>query len=258
MIANYHTHTYRCNHAVGTDEEYVIRAIERGLHFLGFSDHTPYIYFGDYYSSAKMLPDAAFEYFDSINALKEKYKGQIEIKVGFETEYFPLLWDKLKEYYKALPIDYIILGQHMVGNESTPDCINSFTPTKDKAALTRYVDQCIEALDTGAFSYVGHPDVFNYKDDDDFFRAESERLIKAITKRSIPLEINLVGVRYGRNYPNPLFWEVAGKLGAPAIIGCDAHAPSQVADPDELDAARRFADKYRVNIVDTTPVFKPF
>ena len=36
---NYHTHTFRCGHAIGNDEEYVIEAIGMGLHTLGFSDH---------------------------------------------------------------------------------------------------------------------------------------------------------------------------------------------------------------------------
>ena len=39
---NWHTHTTRCGHAVGTDEEYVKAAIKAGLHTLGFSDHAPY------------------------------------------------------------------------------------------------------------------------------------------------------------------------------------------------------------------------
>ena len=30
MIANFHTHTSRCNHASGTDREYVEAAIEAG------------------------------------------------------------------------------------------------------------------------------------------------------------------------------------------------------------------------------------
>ena len=38
MIANYHTHTWRCRHADGTEREYVERAIEGGLKILGFSD----------------------------------------------------------------------------------------------------------------------------------------------------------------------------------------------------------------------------
>ena len=44
MIANYHTHTTRCNHATGTEEEYVQSALERGLEILGFSYHTPYTF----------------------------------------------------------------------------------------------------------------------------------------------------------------------------------------------------------------------
>ena len=39
MLANYHTHTYRCNHASGNDEEYVKKAIAENVKILGsFSD----------------------------------------------------------------------------------------------------------------------------------------------------------------------------------------------------------------------------
>lgn len=41
---NLHTHTYRCHHAKGTDEEYVIKAIENGYDLIGFSDHAPYLF----------------------------------------------------------------------------------------------------------------------------------------------------------------------------------------------------------------------
>ena len=41
MIANYHTHTTRCNHAVGSEREYVEKAIELGFSELGFADHAP-------------------------------------------------------------------------------------------------------------------------------------------------------------------------------------------------------------------------
>ena len=42
MRANYHTHTYRCNHASGTEEEYIQCALDGNIEVLGFSDHTPY------------------------------------------------------------------------------------------------------------------------------------------------------------------------------------------------------------------------
>ena len=41
MQRNYHTHTYRCGHAVGSEREYVEKAIELGFTELGFSEHAP-------------------------------------------------------------------------------------------------------------------------------------------------------------------------------------------------------------------------
>ena len=41
ILANYHTHTIRCKHAVGTEREYIEAAISERFKILGFSDHTP-------------------------------------------------------------------------------------------------------------------------------------------------------------------------------------------------------------------------
>ncbi len=51
LTTNFHTHTTRCNHAVGEDRQYVEAAIKGGLKVLGFSDHSPYFFSGDYYST---------------------------------------------------------------------------------------------------------------------------------------------------------------------------------------------------------------
>ena len=50
MIANYHTQTWRCNHATGNEKQYVENALKAGLGILGFADHTPYV-FPEGYSS---------------------------------------------------------------------------------------------------------------------------------------------------------------------------------------------------------------
>ena len=88
---NLHTHTYRCHHASGKDEEYVIKAIQNGYSTIGFSDHAPYLFPNGYVSSFRMHPSEAEGYAKSINSLKEKYKGKIDIKLGFELEYYPIL-----------------------------------------------------------------------------------------------------------------------------------------------------------------------
>ena len=43
-MKNYHTHTARCHHAMGTDEDYVQIAIQEGYTTLGFSDHACWHY----------------------------------------------------------------------------------------------------------------------------------------------------------------------------------------------------------------------
>ena len=92
LVYNYHTHTSRCGHAVGLDEEYVLKAIKLGIKRLGFSDH---IFFpGILQPRVRMNEGEVENYLSSINHLKEKYKDQIEIKVGFEVEYLPMFMDR--------------------------------------------------------------------------------------------------------------------------------------------------------------------
>ena len=65
---NYHTHTYRCGHAIGLDEEYVQEAIKAGIKRMGFSDHIflPNFYQPRIRGSYLLLDD----YLDSINRLR--------------------------------------------------------------------------------------------------------------------------------------------------------------------------------------------
>ena len=67
----YHTHTSRCGHAYGSDEDYVLKAIELGYKELGFSDHImiPGIAQPGIRGDFSLLED----YIKSVLYLKEKY-----------------------------------------------------------------------------------------------------------------------------------------------------------------------------------------
>ena len=85
LLANFHTHTFRCHHAVGQDREYVEKAIEQGIKTLGFSDHSPYFFDGDYYSHFRMRPEEFDGYVNSLLALRDEYKDDIDIfKMAFQ------------------------------------------------------------------------------------------------------------------------------------------------------------------------------
>ena len=133
MIANYHTHTPRCNHAQGSEQEYVDAALSAGLKILGFSDHTPYFFPGDYYSTFRMHPEELPGYVSTVNALRDRYADRLEIHVGVEAEYYPKYFDRLVDFLQQEQVEYMILGQHFVGNE--PDGVYSGQPTADNAIL---------------------------------------------------------------------------------------------------------------------------
>lgn len=262
MLANYHTHTYRCHHASGTDEEYIQKAIAEGVKILGFSDHAPYIYPDGFVSYYKMAPSEAHEYYSSISALREKYSGQIEIYIGYEAEYYPELWDKTLEFWKSADTpEYLILGQHFASAEyiSVEEGRHHSTLGTDNPALLKsYTDLVTAGIKTRKFSYVAHPDVFTFYGDADVYREEVKRLVKTANEYNTPLEINILGLSTKRHYPNPLFWEAASTLNPRVIIGCDAHDPKNVADPDSVLNALRFADKYKLNVIESLDLVNPF
>ena len=79
MIANYHTHTWRCNHATGREEDYVRNAVARGFETLGFSDHTPYVFPEGYESGFRMRLDQFQDYCNTVRLLQKKYADRIRI-----------------------------------------------------------------------------------------------------------------------------------------------------------------------------------
>ena len=250
MRANYHTHTYRCHHAVGSEEEYIEKAIAEGIKILGFSDHAPNIFPDGYVSGHKMLPSEADGYFSHIRSLAQKYRDKIKIYVGYETEYYREYWRPTLDMWAHNPPDYLILGQHFVFSEWGGD-MSSSVPTTDAQRLGHYVDRVIEALDTGFFSCLAHPDILNFKGDAAEYRRHMSRLIRRAVSLDIPLEINLLGLSSKRHYPRDDFWALAGELGAKAIIGCDAHNPERVADKEEIKAGAEIAKRHNLELVDS-------
>lgn len=92
MKTNYHTHTTRCMHATGSDEDYVLSAIKGSYQELGFSDHTPWKYHTDYVADMRMLPEELPGYVESLRSLRKKYRDQISIKIRIGMRVFSHLY----------------------------------------------------------------------------------------------------------------------------------------------------------------------
>ena len=234
MKYNYHTHTTLCNHARGENEEYVLAAIEAGFDEIGFADHSPWPYENGFVSHIRMLPEELEGYCRSIKSLREKYKDKISIKLGLECEYFTKYMPWLKKQIKEQGIDFIICGHHFCVDE--PGSIYNGNMTKPQE-LYRYRDDIVEAMESGMFSYIAHPDIFmrGYPVFDEHCEKISKDIIEKSKQTGVPLEYNLLGLSHSKHdgkqgYPYPDFWKLAGEIKPPVTMGVDAHEPSAYLD----------------------------
>lgn len=248
MIANYHTHTWRCGHAEGGEREYVQRAAEAGLETLGFSDHTPCDFFDSEPRNRpmRMKPEELPEYAASVRKLAGAYRDQVQIFCGVEAEYYPKYFPRLLELLKENGIRYMILGQHFLGNEIGEPY--SGRPCSDPKVLERYVAQTVEALDTGLFTYFAHPDLIHFVGGDSVYEREMRKLCRAAHRTGTPLELNLLGIRENRHYPDERFWRLAAEEGNAVILGCDAHTPGDVVDPQSEQKALALVERLGLNL----------
>ena len=245
MKRNYHTHTYRCGHAAPDSERaYVEKAIELGFTDLGFSEHAPMPFPQgvpasnlEKLLSMRMKLHETEEYVNTLLSLREEYKDDVNIHIGFEVEYFDSCFDAFLEHISPYPIDYLILGQHF-GDIFHESLIHNGKQTGSDRQLSSYVDNVTKAIKTGKITYVAHPDMMFYSRSLEVYESEMTRLIECANEYNIPLEINLYGLQEVRNYPTLSFWQLANDIGCDVVIGSDAHKPENLLNP----CAARYAE----------------
>lgn len=259
-VANYHTHTARCGHASGTDEEYVLAAIEAGYETLGFSDHMPWPYKSGFTSpTVRMTTEEIGGYLDSLRSLREKYRDKIRIYIGFEAEYFPAYMGWLKELKEREGLDFLILGNHFDESDETGIYYGAATA---KEQILSYCDNTLLGMETGLFVYLAHPDLamMNYPVFDETAKEISYRLCRRAKELGLPLEYNLQGQRLaergkakGLGYPCREFWEIAKEVGNEVIIGMDSHAPETVIDEERYARELAVLEEMGLKIIWSLP-----
>ena len=247
MECNYHTHTYLCNHASGTIEQYVQEAIKNGLKILGFSDHVPVPFSNGHRSTFRMDTHEIEIYVNEVLRLKESYKDKIQILLGYEMEYYYKEFDATMNLIKQFPCDYLILGQHWTNNEYDGAYCGAVVSEEN---FKQYVKQVIDAINTGVFSYIAHPDLINYRENDKIYIKEMTKLCEAAKAKGIPLEFNILGFVDGRNYPCNTFWKLVSDVGNEVIIGSDAHYVEAVGNPVDFTEANKWLNSCGIKPID--------
>jgi len=227
MRVDLHNHTTRCNHAEGTVDEYIQRAIELGIDIYGFSEHAPMDFDEKY-----RLPFKDMEaYTTDILTAKEKYKNDISILLGYEVDW---LQGHMSDKVLGADVDYLIGSVHFIDKWSfdNPEFIGSWKE-KDIDAIWQAYFEATEAMaKSGKFDIVGHLDlikVFKFMPKQDI-RLLAKDVLKAIKKSNMVIEINTAGLRkpVGEMYPSQALVEEAYALDIPITFSSDAHAVEQI------------------------------
>lgn len=255
MPVNLHTHTVRCRHAVGSEREYIENAIAAGIRVLGFSDHVPYPFPGEYRSGVRMAVEETEGYVQTLLALREEYRKDIRLLIGYEAEYYPKCFDGMMKLVLSYPCDFLIMGQHFSENEFDGGYVSR--ESEDEAAFVSYTDQVIEGIKTGVFTYLAHPDLYHFVGEKEIFRREARRVCLAAKEMGMPLEINLLGIAGGRHYPVDEFWRVAGEEKVSVVLGSDAHSPDAVYREEALRIGRELAARHGLTVISEPTAVDP-
>ena len=254
--ANFHTHTTFCD-GHSSAEDMVVTAIKKGFSLLGFSSHCMYPF-----SSSWHIPVNSIEaYCSEICRLKEAYKNQIEIKLGFEADYIADITVPDKNTgYKEFKPDFLIGSVHYIvkegGNFTVDDSGDNvraslekfYTKDGDWTTLDwrSYVHDYFEAerrmLEKASFDIIGHPDLIRMRntllhymnENESYYKEEVRLTADAIARAGVIAEINTGAIARGNMdslYPSDYFLGLLYERGVPVCINSDAH------DAKNLDAA---------------------
>lgn len=229
MKIDLHNHTYLCNHAYGTMEQYVTEAINQKIDIFGFSEHAPMLNFEDGY---RLLAKDQEFYQNSVINLQEKYKNKIKIILGYEVDFID--GDYMHDSILKAPVDYLIGSVHYLEKWGfdNPEFIREYEKRDIDKTWEEYFSALTKMAKSCKFDIVGHFDlmkVFNFLPNKDMKELCFETL-KEIKKSDMTIEINSSGFRKApkEQYPSEDILKLAYELDIPITFGSDAHRIEQI------------------------------
>ena len=222
-----HNHTTRCNHATGTVDEYIQKAINLGIDIYGFSEHAPM----DFDQKYRISFEEMRSYESEILQAKERYKDSIDIRLGYEVDFLPGYID---DRVLNAKVDYLIGSVHFLDKWGfdNPEFIGQWESRDIDDIYKEYFEAISAMAKSELFDIVGHfalIKVFKFLPKADI-RVLAKDAIKEIKSSGMTLEINSAGLRkpIGEAYPSKSILELAYEMDIPITFGSDAHSVEQV------------------------------
>lgn len=239
-----HTHCFHSHDSNEAPRKMIEHAISLGMDYIAFTDH--------FDGELTLIPEFDYipqidleKHFEEITALKEQFKGKIEVGLGVECGYMKEVNQLYVEKLAKYNIDITINSIHTVEYE---DCYlpSYFTKRTKSQAYMAYLNAVRESLDSPyQFDSIGHigyvirkstyPDKsMKYSDFADII----DDILKTIITKGKALEINSQSKGTGLDFlPSPEILRRYKELGGELLtFGSDAHFCSRIAEKYSLVA----------------------
>lgn len=226
LPADYHTHTSYSD-GESSVEELVERAIDLGLPEIGITDHlapSSLAAAEEYAIPASRLG----AYVADVRAVAARHP-EITVLLGVEAEYVPEHERELSELLAAHPFDYVLGAVHYIDGFSFDDEGAGEDPRWSRAGeiFRRNYELLAQAARSGLFDVFAHLDyvtLWGHPAGENVGAAEQAALA-AIAASGAAIEINTGGVVEPQPtmYPSARLLQMARVLGAPLVLGSDAH-----------------------------------
>jgi histidinol-phosphatase (PHP family) len=251
MIMNYfnlHTHSSYCD-GTGDPEEYVISALEKKFHTLGFSSHAPLPFKNNF----AIKDDAKLQkYCQTIRTLKEKYRDRLSVYLALELDYIEGISRDFSDLKNACGLDYTIGSVHLVRNgkseglwfidgpkvESYDVGLKNVFDGDIKHAVTTYYEQVSRMILTQKPDILGHFDKIKmhnkdryFGEDEPWYRELVMDLLETIVQTGVIVEVNTRGIykkRCNDLYPGVWILKEMQKKDIAITLSADAHRPEEI------------------------------
>lgn len=239
ILADLHLHSSYSTDSNAPMEEMILKAIDKGLSTICFTEHVDLEYpeTPDFPAGSFNLNPDAFLY--ELLGYKSKYADKIEVLFGLECGMQPHLSRENAKIIKEHEYDFILGSVHLVDGKDVyyPSFYEGIT---EEEALRKYLEDTYRNIRVfGNFDSLAHMDyIIRYcKNMDQTYEYAKykdiiDKVLEHLIDREKALEINTGSLRMGMKECNPCFdvmkrfHELGGEF---VTIGSDAHTPADIA-----------------------------
>jgi histidinol-phosphatase (PHP family) len=244
ITVDYHTHNYRCGHAQGQIEDYIKAGISKGLTEIGISDHIP-LYFmnGDDPVPGQAMAKTELDgYVDEVLKLKERYAGQINVRLGIESDYIENMESTYAEILAKYPFDYVLGSVHHCFDAHVYHQRRWDAKPDPMTVYTEYYRLVKKSAQSGLFDILSHTTAilaYSPRPLPAELDALQDDALNTVRDSGVCVEVNTSGYRKMRTepFPSPRTIAKAVELGIPLTFSSDSHRPDEVAHAKEQTEA---------------------